>query len=363
MSRVLVIDDDPSVTRLLEEHLTNEGHEVASAHLAEEGFKRATEAPPELIFLDVMLPDATGFQMVGRLRQNPITQTIPIIMMSGTARYPNQQQIGKSMGANDYILKPFDILELGDRVHHLIEMYRVKQLLGEPPPAAPIQETAAKEPEPVAAETAPIAPETEPVVPEPEMTAAEPPIFAPEPEPAAPTPSEPLETAPEPVLPFDPIAEPGKEPERPVDSRLLWVTSLFAVHLVLAGAAAEADVFRAITTIAGGWAMLLGLLTGTCALFRIQIEGRQALRILGWASIPIVLRAAANLFGIIPDPAMISTNLFWLRPLDVFEIAVGVILAISFHRLPGASLKKCIFAVPAIALAWALCSRGYFRPF
>ena len=119
--RVLVIDDDPMITRLLQEHLSEEGYEVTAVHLAEEGFKLATESAPDLIFLDVMLPDATGFQTVARLRKHAATSATPIIMMSGTARNANQLDIAKGMGATEYILKPFDVIAVGEKVGMLVK--------------------------------------------------------------------------------------------------------------------------------------------------------------------------------------------------------------------------------------------------
>jgi len=83
MARVLIIDDDDMIRRLLQEHLSNEGYDVVAAPTAEEGYLLALADPPDLILLDVNLPDATGFQMCGRFRQNPATKSIPIIMMTG----------------------------------------------------------------------------------------------------------------------------------------------------------------------------------------------------------------------------------------------------------------------------------------
>jgi CheY-like chemotaxis protein len=342
MSRVLVIDDDPSVTRLLEEHLTNEGHEVTAVHLAEEGFLQATTSPPELIFLDVMLPDATGFQMVGRFRENPITQTIPIIMITGSARFPNQQQIGKSMGADDYILKPFNVLDLGDRVRRLIEIHNLKHHPGEEPSNVSIPD---------------------PIIKEPELEQDQGPAIesAPVPEPTSVPdwlPPEPVRMAPESTHVLDPIAELEKEP-----SGLFFVTFMFVAHVFLVGAKERFDTVQAVTMIASGWALSLGLLTGVSALFRIQIDSRKALRVLGWSSTPIVARAAANLFGIIPNPVAFPGTLFWLRPLDLFELAAGIIFCISYRRLPGTSLTKRLFALSVIAVGWLFCARGYLRPF
>lgn len=127
MARVLIIDDDVIVSRLLEEHLSNEGYEVTAVPRAEQGFAMAVESPPDLILLDVFLPDATGFQMCGRFRAHAVTQAIPIIMITGAARWPNQQAIGKQMGANEYILKPFDVIQVGERVHSLLGSKRPAQ--------------------------------------------------------------------------------------------------------------------------------------------------------------------------------------------------------------------------------------------
>jgi CheY-like chemotaxis protein len=152
MPRVLVIDDDLMVARLLEDHLTEEGLEVVCVHMAEQGFTLATQNPPDLIMLDVNLPDATGFQMCGRLRSHPSTKTVPIIMMTGAARFPNQQKIGRELGANEYIIKPFDVLQVGEKVYQLLGLKK-----GEKP--TPASAKAAEGPTPV--ESKPSAASTE----------------------------------------------------------------------------------------------------------------------------------------------------------------------------------------------------------
>ncbi len=154
MARVLIIDDDLMVSQLLREHLSNEGYDVDAAFQAEEGFEKALKTPPDLILLDVNLPDATGFQMCGRFKEHALTTSIPIIMITGAARWPNQQAIGKQLGANEYILKPFDVIQLVDRIHSLMgakRPARVKPTTVEPPamePAEPPQEEQQAPPEP-----------------------------------------------------------------------------------------------------------------------------------------------------------------------------------------------------------------------
>jgi DNA-binding response OmpR family regulator len=118
MANVLVIDDDPSVTQLLTMHLSDEGHKVRSAHRGQEGLDAALKEPPDLILLDVMLPDITGFQLCTKLRRSTETKRIPIIMMTGVARYPNQRAFAMERGADEYLLKPFEILHLGELVQY-----------------------------------------------------------------------------------------------------------------------------------------------------------------------------------------------------------------------------------------------------
>src|SRR5438105_10598699 len=105
MANVLVIDDDEDVTRLLEAQLGEQGHRVTVAHHGDEGMAKAFSAAPDLIMLDVFLPDSTGFQICSQIRKNAMTHSVPIIMMTGADRFPNQQAFGPERGANEYIFK------------------------------------------------------------------------------------------------------------------------------------------------------------------------------------------------------------------------------------------------------------------
>jgi DNA-binding response OmpR family regulator len=436
LGRILIIDDDPMVCRLLQEHLTNEGYEVDMANQAEEGFERVLNKPPDLILLDVNMPDATGFQICGRLKQCPETHAIPIIMMTGAARFPNQQEIGRWMGASEYILKPFNVIEVGERIRRLIG---TQQEASTPFPEAQIPlPTNAPIPSPDLAPRVPD--EVEPIQYQPVNELVIPPQAA-EPEPAEPAPTEspaPVEPAPkESPAPVEPAPKespapvesiplafepPSFEPfpilaktetpelmrrdvlhppapttpshrvelpraraeavaDRPASRqpRTIFAWLIFAAHLAISmtGSAvtpdSETGLAQAATYVAGGWALLLGLLVGTAASLGVKLEARGALRILGWAAIPIVLRAAGDLAGrwtpslsffhptINPD--QLSPSTFWLRPLDIFELAAALILGLSLRRLPGGSVGKSIAAVLLIGLAWSLAGRGYFRPF
>lgn len=120
MAHVLVIDDDEDITRLLQTQLTEEGHAVTIAHQGEDGMAKALKLVPDLIMLDVFLPDATGFQICSLIRKNNATKAIPVILMTGAARFPSQQMFGMERGANEYISKPFDVVEISELIHKYI---------------------------------------------------------------------------------------------------------------------------------------------------------------------------------------------------------------------------------------------------
>ena len=123
------------------------------------------------------------------------------------------------------------------------------------------------------------------------------------------------------------------------------------------------DIARAATYTAGGWALLLGCLTAVCGLLRISITAEDALKIEGWAAIPIVLRALSVIAGFTSPLLTLPAAALWMRPLDIFEITAIVILGISVGKRPGSSLTKSIAASVFIAFAWCLTARGYFHPY
>jgi DNA-binding response OmpR family regulator len=120
MPKVLIIDDDPHVSGLLKTYLSEEGCEVTLTQQGEEGYQEAMRSNPDVILLDVMLPDQTGFQLCNRLRKAPATQSTPIIMLTGVARNPNQEGYARERGANEYVHKPFRMVEVGDLVQRYL---------------------------------------------------------------------------------------------------------------------------------------------------------------------------------------------------------------------------------------------------
>lgn len=111
--RVLVVEDDPSITLGLTINLQGEGYEVLSAEDGETGFELARGQKPDLVILDVMLPKMNGFQVLQAMRREGLL--MPIIVLS--ARTGEMDKVtGLELGAEDYVAKPFGLAELLARV-------------------------------------------------------------------------------------------------------------------------------------------------------------------------------------------------------------------------------------------------------
>src|SRR4051812_16522110 len=115
MERVLIVDDDPDIQRLVSYNLTQAGYEVATAETGRTALESVQKHPPDLIILDLMLPDVDGMEVCRTLRQREDSRRIPIVML--TARGEEiDRVIGFELGADDYVMKPFSPRELVLRV-------------------------------------------------------------------------------------------------------------------------------------------------------------------------------------------------------------------------------------------------------
>jgi DNA-binding response OmpR family regulator len=106
--------DDVHLTNVLKAHFQALGFEVRVALKGSEGLAAALKQAPDVILLDVVLPDMTGFQMCNQLREADATKTVPISAMGAFA---NQQHFAFERGANEYVRKPVEVEELGKLVH------------------------------------------------------------------------------------------------------------------------------------------------------------------------------------------------------------------------------------------------------
>ncbi|MCA1721077.1 MAG: response regulator [Actinobacteria bacterium] len=111
MARVLVIEDDPGVRRMLELMLAAEGYEPESASDGREALARLDRLPPDLVILDVMMPGVDGFTVLRELRTRDGWETVPVVVTTALGTDQDMWQ-GWQSGADYYLVKPFSIEEL-----------------------------------------------------------------------------------------------------------------------------------------------------------------------------------------------------------------------------------------------------------
>ena len=117
--RVLVVDDDPVIRQLIAVNLELEGFEVVEAEDGEDGIAKAIETRPDVVTLDVMTPRMDGWVAALRLRGDPRTSDVRIVIVTARAQRSDQER-GRQMGVDAYICKPFDPQELIDVVARLV---------------------------------------------------------------------------------------------------------------------------------------------------------------------------------------------------------------------------------------------------
>jgi twitching motility two-component system response regulator PilH len=118
--RILVIDDSATIVTLLRRMLRQNGYETSEAGDAEQGIALATEEPPDLIFLDIVLPGMNGFAALRQLRRGEATRDIPIIMISGNEQATEEFYLYR-IGADDFMKKPFARAEVFARIDRLLD--------------------------------------------------------------------------------------------------------------------------------------------------------------------------------------------------------------------------------------------------
>lgn len=117
--KILVVDDEPDAVELIEFNLKAAGYDVVTATDGEEALKRARSVMPQLIILDLMLPEVDGLEVCKILRRDPRTAGVPIIMVTAKAAEIDRV-LGLELGADDYVTKPFSPRELVLRVKRLL---------------------------------------------------------------------------------------------------------------------------------------------------------------------------------------------------------------------------------------------------
>ena len=117
--KILVVDDEPEAVELVEFNLKQAGYAVSTAVDGAEALKKARAQPPDLIVLDVMLPEMDGFEICKTLRLEPVTARVPVIMLTAKAAEIDRV-LGLELGADDYLTKPFSPRELLLRVKKIL---------------------------------------------------------------------------------------------------------------------------------------------------------------------------------------------------------------------------------------------------
>ncbi|MBI4619448.1 MAG: response regulator [Desulfobacterales bacterium] len=117
--KVLICDDDACIIESLSYVVKKEGYEVITAEDGEDALKKAKKTRPDLIFLDVMMPYKTGFEVCEELRKDSATEGVYIIMLTAKGEESDEAR-GKEVGVNEYITKPFSPRKLRARLREIL---------------------------------------------------------------------------------------------------------------------------------------------------------------------------------------------------------------------------------------------------
>jgi len=124
--RILVVDDEPDIVALVAYHLARAGYGVSTASSGPEALAKATAELPSLVVLDLMLPGMSGFDVLERLRADPVTANIAVLTLTARREEPDRVR-GLTLGADDYLTKPFSPQELTLRVGAILRRVRAPE--------------------------------------------------------------------------------------------------------------------------------------------------------------------------------------------------------------------------------------------
>jgi DNA-binding response OmpR family regulator len=127
--KILVVDDEPAMVRLISRILSRKGFTVLEANNGQEALRRLYENKPDLVLLDVVMPKMDGWQTCSRIRE--ISATIPVIMLTGSCKTEDDVVRGLDYGADDYLLKPVGNKELVARVQAMLRRSELRSSTGD----------------------------------------------------------------------------------------------------------------------------------------------------------------------------------------------------------------------------------------
>lgn len=118
--RIVSIEDEIDMIDLIRLILVRHGHEVIGAQGGRDGLRIVQEQKPDLILLDLMMPDVDGWEVYTQLKADPSTQTIPVLIVTARAQFGDRLVLVRQTGLDDHIIKPFDPAQLIDSVEQLL---------------------------------------------------------------------------------------------------------------------------------------------------------------------------------------------------------------------------------------------------
>ena len=119
MALIYIVEDDTNIREIESFALKNSGYQIQDFENARDFYRAVKDKKPDLVLLDIMLPDEDGMEILQKLRKNPETKRLPVIMVTAKATELDRVK-GLDLGADDYIIKPFGVMELISRVKALL---------------------------------------------------------------------------------------------------------------------------------------------------------------------------------------------------------------------------------------------------
>lgn len=120
MAKLLLVEDDALLVRLYQKRFTKDGHEVVTARDGEEGLALIEREQPDLVLLDIMMPKLSGLEMLERIKANPATRSVPVVVLSNVSGEAEQEQ-ALTLGAVAYIVKSAnDPARVAAKVHEIL---------------------------------------------------------------------------------------------------------------------------------------------------------------------------------------------------------------------------------------------------
>ena len=123
-TKILIVDDEPDLVQTLQDRLEMNGYNIITAGNGKEGLEKAIQEKPDIVLLDVIMPIMDGLEMLEALRKNPECKSCAVIML--TARSQRQDIVqAKACGIEDYIVKPFNLSEMIEKIENVLERHKV----------------------------------------------------------------------------------------------------------------------------------------------------------------------------------------------------------------------------------------------